>query len=207
MKKLILLAIASFSAAGVASATSITEQCGAPVSFGNLGTAITGAQGPASFSCAALPVGAGQTITEVELFYAADYSFGSADGTNTVVWTFNTASGTWSGGNTETVSGGFSSTTFTPPTAAGALNAPFNLNVVGPGQIDTTSLGVGTNTFAGVNISAPVSITGGVISTTGDVFAQVTYSSAAPEPATLGLTGMALLGVGFLARRKGKARV
>jgi hypothetical protein len=28
-----------------------------------------------------------------------------------------------------------------------------------------------------------------------------------PEPATLGLTGMALLGVGFLARRKGKARV
>jgi len=191
--------------AGVAGATTITEQCGSPVTFNNPGLQISGAQGPASFSCASLGPLAG-TISEIELFYAADYSFGTTPGTNTVVWTFNALSGTWSGSNTETVSGGFNSTTFNPPTSSGLLDAPFASNVVGPGQIDTTNLGVGTNTFAGVSVSAPVNITGGVSSTTGDLFAQITFSST-PEPATLGLTGFALLGVGFLARRKGKARV
>jgi len=193
-----------FALAGVAGATTITEQCGAPVIFN--GAPLTGAAGTASFTCGALGVGAGATISEIELFYSADYSFGSTPGTNTVVWTFNTASGTWSGSNTETVTGGFNSTTFNPPTSSGILDAPFASNVVGPGQINTTNLGVGTNTFAGVSVSAPVNITGGVSSTTGDLFAQVTFSST-PEPATLGLTGFALLGVGFLARRKGKARV
>jgi hypothetical protein len=188
--------------AGVAGATTITEQCGAPVIFS--GTPLTGAVGPASFSCGGLSTPVGSTISEIQLFYAADYGFGNS-GSNVVVWTFNTASGTWSGTNTETVSGSFNSTTFNPPTSTGLLDAPFAGSTVGPGQIDTTNLGVGTNSFAGVNVSAPVNITGGVSTTTGDLFAQITYSST-PEPATLGLTGFALLGVGFLARRKGKAR-
>jgi hypothetical protein len=149
-------------------------------------------------------VGATSTITQIQLFYSADFGFGSTPGTNSVVWTFNTLSGTWSGSNTETVTGGFSSSSNTPPVVPGVLDPPFTAAVVGPGQINTTTLGVGTSNFAGVNITALISITGGVISTTGDVFAQITYSTpttGTPEPTTLGLMGGALLGLGFLARR------
>ena len=191
--------------AGVAGATTISEVCGPPKTLGGGSTPITGAQGSSTFACAALGVGATNTITQIQLFYNADFNTGNTPGTNIVVWTFNTGSGTWSGGNTETVTGGFSSSATSPTLTAGLLDNPFNSVPVGAGQIDVSDLGVGTNTFTGVSLTAPAFITGGVISTTADVFAQITYSTPStgtPEPTTLGLMGGALLGLGFLARKK-----
>ena len=179
-------------------ADTVSEQFGPPVNFDNItGTAISGAVGPGVFTCAALPVGAGNVISQVQLFYSAEYAFGNTPGTNTVIWRFNTGAGTWTGANTETVTGGFSSSSTTPAESAGVLDAPFVSAVVAPGQIDTSDLGVGTDTFAGVTVTAPVTIEGGVLSTTGDVFAEVTYSAPvrAPEPGTAGLM---LIGVGVL---------
>lgn len=202
MKTLLSIAI-SFALAGVATASTITESCGAPVVF--TGSPLTGSHGPASFTCAALGIGAGSTITGIQLFYLASYNFGSTPGTDTVVWTFNPNSGTWSGGNTETVSGSFSSSTNTPTESAGVLDSPFGPFAVGAGQIDTTDLGVGTNAFTGVSVSAPVTVTGGVSDTTGDLFAQLTYSSpvvASPEPATASMMLIALAGLGLATRRR-----
>jgi hypothetical protein len=179
----------------------MTEVCGAPTTFS--GSPLSGASGTASFTCNSISVpDPNATISQIQLFYSADFAFGSTPGTNTVVWTYNTGSGTWSGGNTEMVTGGFSSSGNNPAEGTGILDSPFQSANVGPGQIDTTDLGVGTTTFLGVSVSAPVNVTGGVASTTGALFAQITYTSAAPEPATLSLMGSALVGLGFLARRK-----
>lgn len=188
-------------------ADTVSEDCGAPVIISGTGTAISGPQGPASFTCGSLSVGAGDVISQVQLFYAVDYAFGNTPGTNSVVWKFNTGAGTWSGASTETVTGGFSPSLTTPGEGAGFLDAPFGAVVVGPGQINTTDLGVGTDTFAGVTVTAPVSIIGGVVSTTGDLFAQVTYAPSvvtAPEPGTAGLMliGMGVLLAGAMRKRK-----
>ena len=174
MKTVLALSLAL---AGVAGASTISESCGGPVTLGGGSSPISGDQGPGSFTCGSIDTGAGNTITQIQLFYNADFNTGNTPGTNTVVWTFNTGSGTWSGGNSETVTGGFSSSGTSPVLTIGLLDNPFNFVPVGAGQIDTTDLGVGTESFAGLDVSAPVNITGGVITTTGALFAQITYST------------------------------
>jgi hypothetical protein len=201
----------SLTLAGIASASTISESCGSTTYTAAPGTgaSLTGALTPTgSFTCASLGPVAG-IISSIQLFYAADYSFGQTiTATNTVLWTFTASGGVWAGGTTDQVTGGFSSSGNTPAQATGFLDPPFNGASTTPGQQSSTDpgLGVGTSVFGGVGGTSSANVTAGsVTSTTGGVFAQITYAPATtgtPEPATLGLMGSALMGLGLLARRK-----
>jgi hypothetical protein len=79
---------------------------------------------------------------------------------------------------------------------------------IGPGQIDALSIDgfmvvstfstLGSDTFAGRNTKN----TGMGAGSNNDSIGTVTVPAAVPEPATMGLMGGALLGLGFLARRR-----
>ncbi len=173
---------------GGASVSPLSETCG---SFGTDGGGTIGS-------------GIGQdTITGVKIYLIADFATGFGP-SNVVAVTFGAPSG-----------GSFSSPAVDPCVVTGAGGSSANTcgvystNVNAPGTTSETSglAGSGLQTFAGTSFTVAVSsaVTSGSVQTsTGDVIVEYDYSvnSATPEPATLGLVGSALLGLGLLARKR-----
>ena len=190
MKKTLLLSL-SILALGFTAQANFVTCLPSPVSIANgngTGTTIT---------CDAIDAGAGFTIGNLQLLLASDYNngpVGSNSGTEVdVVYTPSANFGS----HTEELFGGFSSQS---SDTDGTPN-------VGPAPWLAETIVVGTQTLASFTIGDVSSVVSGgpVASSTANVFLQYTptaITSGTPEPATLGLMGSALLGLGFLARRK-----
>lgn len=184
MKKIILLSLASFAIASVVTATPVCQALMNPNTSGNSTTLCSVTADP------------GQFITSLTLTGTDDYT--GATGTPTVSFTgtFVQSSPVFTITLCNVVSGGSGSI----PCAIGVTPAsPVNVSGLGITSYTADIIGI-TNTVAGG------SVIGDSIGLT-LAFTEAPLTTTTPEPATLGLTGMALLGVGFLARRKGKARV
>jgi hypothetical protein len=183
MKKFILLSLASLAIASVASATPIST-CGVLLSPNSSTILITS-------SCSAT-ADTGDFINSLTLTITDDFT--GAVGTPTVTYT-----GTFSQ----------SSPVFSPPSTLCAVTTS-GINSVACSIGPTTVNGLDLSSYSISIPTASNGVTGGSISGASISLALSFTESpitGTPEPATLGLTGMALLGVGFLARRKGKARV
>lgn len=145
------------------------------------------------FSCPSLDAGSGNLLSNVVLLGTGDYDggpFGTITGTS-VTEVFGVTTGPFALAATSlTVTGGNSSN-------ATSIPVPFQLG---------STLNPGTQTLAAftVNLSSFVN-SGTVAESSAQIALFYTTTSIvgpAPEPATLGLMGGALLGLGFLARRK-----
>ncbi len=205
MKKVLLLSVLSCAFAAFASAATISctvsasgsltpyttgdgPNTGFSIAAGNSGGDIAGA-----IACPSIDAGLGNIITSWGIQATGDYTggpFGTTSGT-TVSMTYTVVGGL---NNIQSqlllVSGGNSSNGFVPGT-------PFTL---GPTQNPGTQT---VNAFT-VTINSLLSAGGPVGASTGQVV--INYEtrpvSDTPEPATLGLMGSALLGLGFFGRRK-----
>ncbi len=202
MKKLLLLSL-SFSACGMlAQATTIacTVITGPGVTAaGNVAKIDAG--GPlattAVFSCPGLDAGSGFNLTNVQLLGTGDYDGGPLGVTSGISITevFNLSSGPFFGAAdvSLTVTGGASSN-------ATSIPVPF--------QVGST-LNPGVETLAGFSVNLSSIVNSGTVAETS---AQMvlsfditpTTTSGTPEPATLGLMGSSLIGLGLLTRRRKK---
>jgi PEP-CTERM motif len=161
-------------------------------SFVNTGASVA-AGGPlastAVFSCPAISAGAGSVIQNYMVLATGDYTggpFGTTTGTQ-VNLIYNVVGGPVGGaGQTLVVYGGNSSNNVTPPT---------------PFQLGTTQGGLSSYSGFTVNLASSV-VSGTVGASTAQVVLSYTVQSGTPEPATLGLVGSALVGLGFLARKR-----
>jgi len=185
MKKLILLSLAAIGIASVASAT--------PVNCEVLMAANT--MGGSSNTCTVTP-DPGDFISSLTLTGADDYT-GFLTGNPVVAFSATLVQ---------------SSPVFSAPTFCSATTSGVNSVSCAITVSPSTVTGLDITTPYSLNlINAANTVTGGGVTgasiTLALSFTESPITSSTPEPATLGLTGMALLGVGFLARRKGKARV
>ena len=190
MKKLLLISLGLIGIAGLASATPV--QCSVLMSPNN----VTGA----STSLCTITADSGFYISSLTLTGTDDYT-GYGSGTPTV---------TFAGSLSQT--GGldtpFSVPTFCAVNTSGTNNSipcPFTSNPTT--TVTNTNMAVTTYSLQLVNVFNTV--TGGVV--TGDsIVLNLDYGetlipqTGTPEPATLGLMGGALMGLGLLARRKKK---
>jgi hypothetical protein len=190
MKRTFLISLSTLAVGLIAHANTITCLPSPVSQAGGTGTGAT-------ITCAAIDAGAGFTIGNLQMLLASDYTngpVGTTSGTNVhVVYTPSANFGT----HTEDVSGGFSSN----------ASATDGVNNSGPAPWLAQTILVGTQTLASFTVADVFSVTAGgpVASATANVFLTYTpqqISTGTPEPATLGLMGCALLGLGFLARRK-----
>jgi hypothetical protein len=205
LKKVLLLSVFSCVFAGFTSAATISCTVSASGSLApyttssgpNTGFSITGGNSSGdiagAISCPLIDAGAGNIVSLWGVSATGDYTggpFGTISGT-TVSMTY-TAVGSLNDGASQLllVSGGNNSDTFVPST-------PFALG---------SSQTPGTQTVAGFNVTINSLVTAGgpVGSSTGQVVINYETKpfSDAPEPATLGMMGSALLGLGFFGRRK-----
>ena len=149
----------------------------------------------AVFSCPGLDAGTGFNLTNVQLLGTGDYDGGP----------FNTTSGTSVTEVFGVTSGPFNPASSVVLTIFGG-NSSNGTNITVPFQIGST-LNPGLEILPGFTVNLSSIVTAGTVA---ESSAQVvlSYSTAStttpgvPEPATLGLMGGALLGLGFLARRK-----
>jgi hypothetical protein len=178
------------------------------------GTFAGGVGGPLAETCGSfttdgggtIGTGAGtDTITGVQIFLVADYQVGLA-ASNSVTVNFGAPS-----------AGSFSAPAVDPCVVTGASSSSTNTcgvysgNVNAPGTTSETSglAGAALQTFAGANFTVAVTSAmsgGSVQQSAGDVIVQYTYTAnsitTTPEPATLGLVGSVLLGIGLLSRKR-----
>jgi hypothetical protein len=183
MKKLILLSLASLAIAAVASATPIST-CGVLMSPNSSSILITS-------SCSAT-ADSGDFINSLTLTITDDFTGPVSTPTTTYTASFNQSSPVFT-----------LPSTLCPVTTSGINSVACTLGPTTVSSLDLSSYSISIPT-------ASNSVSGGSISGASiDLALSFTELpiTGTPEPATLGLTGMALLGVGFLARRKGKARV
>jgi PEP-CTERM motif len=161
-------------------------------SFVNTGARVTQGGTLAStavFTCPTITVAAGSTIQNYQVLATGDYTggpFGTTSGTS-VTMGYLVNGGLVSGASqTLIVSGGNSSNNVVPPT---------------PFQLGATQGGV--TTANGFTVSLSSQVTAGTVgASTAQVVLSYTVQSGTPEPATLGLVGSALVGLGFLARKR-----
>jgi len=159
-------------------------------------TQIPNGVGSASLTCAGIDAGPGFIIGNLQLLLASDYINGPIGTTSgTSVQVIYTPSANF-GAHTEVVSGGFSSS---GSTTDGNPN-------VGGGPFLAETIFVNAQTLSSFTIGEVSSVTAGGPVNASTVNAFLVYTATAtgsvPEPATLGLMGSALVGLGFLARRK-----
>jgi hypothetical protein len=185
MKKIILLSLASFAIASVVTANPVCQAILNPNTSGGSTTLCSVTADPGDF------------ITSLTLTGADDYT-GLQSGTPLVTFT----------GTLVQSSPVFAITLCNVSTSGGnSVQCPIGVTPASP--VNVSGLGITSYTADIIGITNTVS--GGTV--VGDSvslalgFTEAPLTTTTPEPATLGLTGMALLGVGFLARRKGKARV
>jgi hypothetical protein len=189
MKKPILFSLSVLGLGLIAQASTITCTTSP--------TQIAGGVGTATLNCPSIDAGAGFTIGNLQLLLASDYINGPISTTSgTTVSILYSASANFAN-HTEAVSGGFSSS---GSTTDGNPN-------VGGGPFLAETINVGTQTLAGFTLTETSSVMSGGPVNASTINAFLVYTptaiqSGTPEPATLGLMGSALLGLGFLARRK-----
>ena len=190
MKNTFQLTFMALSTILVASAASITNNCTLfPVTFngGNTNT-------PQTVNCPGFNAVAQSAtgLSGVTLTYFADYQFATQSPVSvTVIFTPSLPPGvTWSANSTSiVVTGGFSSSGSTPA-------VPFNMSATGGVSIANFASAFNVQVASGVTAGAIGASTGGV---------QVTYNyltAASPEPATLSLLTVSLLGLGLASRRR-----
>ena len=199
MNKTLLLSLSLAAFAGLASAATINciiVPTGNGTASGNTFLINSGNSAPGTLnglvSCPGIDAGAGNIINSYQIIGTGDYTggpIGTTTGTQ-VVLLYTGGAGPVSGATvTETVTGGNNSSGFNPAT-------PFNFGA---------AQNPGTQTIAGQSINVSSTVTSGSVGASSGQFA-INYTTQAvggvPEPATLGLMGSALLGLGFLARRK-----
>jgi PEP-CTERM motif len=184
MRKTILIAFAALATSLVASAGTLTSNCTLfPVQFpgGNQQT-------PQTVTCPGLNV-AGATLNSVTLGYSVDYQFATVIPASVSVTftpaTFGVPGVTWQGATTVVASSGGASS----------------------GGIQTGSAfaatGVTAANFANnFTVQVASAVTAGAVATSSGAV-QVTYDyTVAPEPATLSMIGLSLVGLGVVARRR-----
>ena len=190
MKRIILVALSIFALASLASASSITINCGVIAAFAN-------GNGSSSTTCALFdPING--TLSAVHVDTLSSFT-GGGPFTNTVQvsYTLPGGAGNPAPASTWTVNPILTSNTFSGSSSGGAV----------PGASDLTSAVapyIGAVGTFGINVTSALGF-GFVTSSSMSASVTYTYSTQAPgvpEPATLGLMGSALLGLGFLARRK-----
>ncbi len=180
MKKLFLLAVALVGAAAVSVASPLS--CGGDLIPGGVGS---GLPGFTPLTCPTIG-NAGDNITSITLTILSDYTgWISGDPIVTITYAF---------------SGPITFAAVAPQQVVTLNQNPKNSQPVT--VTSTGSLGVGP--ISGITITPTSSITGGAV-TASSAEVSIDYTtSAAPEPASVGLTGAALLGVGLLSRRRAK---
>ncbi len=205
MKKTVLLLLGAVAMSSLASATivSCTITASGPLQPYNTGTApytntaftITNGNSGGTISnsinCPTIDAGAGNIITSFSVLATGDYTggpIGTTSGTQ-VDMVFSTLATTPIGASSMllAVMGGNSSTNTTPTT-------PFQLG---------STISPGTQILAGFNVAVSSTVVSGSVGdSSGQVVVSYTTATAAPEPATLAMTGSVLFGLGVLGLRK-----
>jgi len=161
-------------------------------------------------------LGAGYTLNDAFIVIQNDYSLGaSGSATATFTWTNIDANLAPPTTYTDVVTGGFNSSTYVPsvtsiydPLTTGSCStAPGTFtNVISGGCASNPGAYLGA---AGTFAAASVSGTGAGLQPNGNIgvaaYVFYDYSTPAtgtPEPATLGLCGAALIGLGVMGRRR-----
>jgi hypothetical protein len=160
-------------------------------------------------------LGAGYTLLDAFVVFQNDYSLGAgSSATATFTWSNINTNLSGQGSYTDTVTGGFNSSTYTPSgtsvydplTGSGCSTTAFNPTSVAGGCATTPSAFLGaSSTFVAANVSG----TGANLQSNGSIgvaaYVFYDYSTPAtgtPEPATLGLCGAALIGLGVIGRKR-----
>jgi hypothetical protein len=154
---------------------------------------------PVTMTCSSIVVPTNQTLTSIDVILVDDAQ-GPLNNGSSVNWVWTVVSGVPGGTqtNVETSTNGYS---FNNCSGSG-IN-----NTCGPSDLNYSESVTAGNTFNAVSflVSAYPSSPLELVSNGGDsaeMYVQYNYTSGVPEPATLGLMGVALLGLGVFARKR-----
>jgi hypothetical protein len=219
-KKLLGLGTMALFCVGMASASTLIEDCSGGAGANGSVTDIPTASGTAT--CPAFTIPSGDTLTQVTLILQGDFQLGNSGG-NTLNWTYtvnNPVNGiTLNGGATEAVSGsggGSSSYTWSADTGC---TAPDSLETPTP-LVDGADCNTGVNftnpstsTFGGFTVgisgswnagSAGLQTNGSEGATVVEAIFTYTPTGTVPEPSTLMMIGGGLVGLVVVSRRRRK---
>ncbi len=222
MKKSVLLIGGLLLSAMIASAATI--QIGAACdATGGQATGSSPSFGPISVLCGnvanvngGVQLGAGYTLIDAFVVFQNNYLLGAGSSASaTFTWTSIDNDLAPPTSYTDTITGGFSSTTFSPsgaslydPLSNGGCSTAAGTfpTVVSGGCASNPSAFLGaSSTFTAANVSGSGSglQLNGSIGVAAYVFYDYsTPATGAPEPATLGLCGAALIGLGIVGRKR-----
>jgi hypothetical protein len=187
----LFLGVALFLMAGAANASTLYQFC----SPASITTIVNGTPGTGlSVTCGPSNLPSIDFITGVDLWITQDYSYGSS-GSNTLVTTFTPTAGFVGSPESCSTTGASSSA----GSACSFTGLPSGV------EYASTSTGaalqtLGTTGIFTVGISAAVTA-GTINAASAGVMVEYDYNSPVPEPATFGLIGSALLGLGVLGRK------